>query len=96
MGAHSDSTDIRICFVGDSLVNGAGDPECLGWTGRICAGARGDGYDVTYYNLGVRGQTSADIASRWHEETAGSAGRRTWPTRSCSWPRSRRAGSPGS
>lgn len=59
---------IRICFVGDSFVNGTGDPECLGWTGRICATAQKNGHDITYYNLGVRRQTSADIAARWQEE----------------------------
>lgn len=68
MGSVSNFNDIRICFVGDSLVNGAGDPECLGWTGRACADARRKGYDVTYYNLGVRGQTSEDIAARWRAE----------------------------
>jgi hypothetical protein len=25
-------SEIRICFVGDSFVNGTGDPQCLGWT----------------------------------------------------------------
>lgn len=55
----------RICFVGDSFVNGTGDPECLGWTGRICAAICKQGYDLTYYNLGIRRETSADIATRW-------------------------------
>lgn len=31
---------MRICFIGDSFVNGTGDPECLGWAGRICVTAR--------------------------------------------------------
>ncbi|MBD2541303.1 GDSL-type esterase/lipase family protein [Coleofasciculus sp. FACHB-SPT36] len=61
---------MRICFIGDSFVNGTGDPECLGWTGRICAAARKQGYDITYYNLGVRRETSADIRSRWLGEVA--------------------------
>jgi hypothetical protein len=50
--------EVRICFVGESFVNGTGDPECLGWTGRICVGANKKGYDITYYNLGVRRETS--------------------------------------
>ena len=25
---------MRICFFGDSFVNGTGDDECLGWVGR--------------------------------------------------------------
>jgi lysophospholipase L1-like esterase len=63
-------TDIRICFIGDSFVNGTGDPLCLGWTGRVCATAIQQGYPLTYYNLGIRRETSADIAARWCEESA--------------------------
>ncbi len=61
---------MRICFVGDSFVNGTGDPEYLGWAGRVCAAARRAGRDVTYYNLGVRRDTSGDIAARWEDEVA--------------------------
>lgn len=60
----------RVCFVGDSFVNGTGDPEYLGWTGRICAAIRKQGYDLTYYNLGIRRETSADIATRWLPEAS--------------------------
>jgi acyl-CoA thioesterase-1 len=63
-------TDIRICFIGDSFVNGTGDPLCLGWTGRVCATAIQLGYPITHYNLGIRRETSADIAARWREECA--------------------------
>lgn len=59
---------IRVAFVGDSFVNGYGDPEHLGWVGRVCARARARGHDVTGYNLGIRGDTSADIARRWAAE----------------------------
>jgi lysophospholipase L1-like esterase len=59
---------MRLCFFGDSFVNGTGDPECLGWAGRICAGARRNGCDLTYYNLGIRRDTSRDIAERWRHE----------------------------
>lgn len=62
--------DIRICFVGDSFVNGTGDPSCLGWTGRVCATAITRGHPITHYNLGIRRETSADIAIRWREECA--------------------------
>ncbi|MEH1928977.1 GDSL-type esterase/lipase family protein [Nostoc sp.] len=62
--------EVRICFVGDSFVNGTGDPECLGWTGRICANANKKGYDITYYNLGIRRDTSTDIAKRWLQEVS--------------------------
>ena len=60
--------DIRICFVGDSYVHGTGDDECLGWAGRLCASARRAGHNITYYNLGVRRDTSTDIARRWLAE----------------------------
>lgn len=60
---------MRICFVGDSFVNGTGDQECLGWAGRLCAAGRGD-RDLTYYNLGVRRDTSRDIRDRWEQEVA--------------------------
>lgn len=62
------SSDIRICFVGDSFVNGTCDPDYLGWTGRVCIAARQAGYDVTSYNLGIRRDTSTDIAGRWRDE----------------------------
>lgn len=62
--------DLRICFVGDSFVNGTGDPACLGWTGRVCAVLIEQGYGVTYYNLGVRRETSSDIAARWRQEVS--------------------------
>jgi len=62
--------EIRICFVGDSFVNGTGDSECLGWTGRICVNANKKGYDITYYNLGIRRDTSTDIAKRWLQEVS--------------------------
>jgi lysophospholipase L1-like esterase len=59
---------VRICFVGDSFVNGTGDPECLGWTGRACIGANKKGYDITYYNLGVRRETTEALKQRWLSE----------------------------
>ena len=60
--------DIRICFVGDSLVNGAGDTSNLGWVGRVCAAANQFGFHVTLYNLGIRRETSTDIMQRWRQE----------------------------
>jgi lysophospholipase L1-like esterase len=55
---------VRILAFGDSFVLGAGDPDHLGWIGRALAGRR----EVTLYNLGVRRETSADIAARWQAE----------------------------
>lgn len=62
------SKDIRICFVGDSFVNGTGDETALGWAGRLCATAQARGIPVTYYNLGIRRNTSSDILLRWEAE----------------------------
>ncbi len=60
----------RICFIGDSITLGTGDESMLGWPGRLSATARSRGHDVTAYNLGVRGETSADIKKRWRNEAA--------------------------
>ncbi len=60
---------MRICFLGDSFVSGAYDIECLGWAGRISAAARARGHDISPYNLGIRGETSLQLAERWHKET---------------------------
>lgn len=60
--------DIRICFFGDSFTNGTGDPTYLGWVGRVCVMAAERGYGVTAYNLGIRRQTSVEIAERWSHE----------------------------
>ncbi len=59
---------MRICFVGDSFVNGTGDPTFLGWAGRLCVTAQQQGHEITYYNLGIRGETSRQIAHRWRAE----------------------------
>src|SRR5829696_6551667 len=59
---------MRVCFVGDSFVAGVGDPEHLGWTGRLCAASERAGLPVTRYVLGVRRQTTAEVAERWAAE----------------------------
>ena len=60
--------DLRIAFIGDSFVNGTGDAEFLGWTGRACARARAALPALTHYNLGIRRDTSADVLARWRGE----------------------------
>ncbi|HER35217.1 MAG: hypothetical protein JXJ30_06605 [Halothiobacillaceae bacterium] len=60
--------DIRICFVGDSFVNGTGDESTLGWAGRLCRDAHAQGVPLTGYNLGVRRETSRDICRRLEAE----------------------------
>jgi lysophospholipase L1-like esterase len=61
-------TELRICFVGDSLTQGTKDDTALGWPGRIVAAARAKGHDLTCYNLGIRRDTSKDIERRWRAE----------------------------
>ncbi len=60
--------DIRICFFGDSFVTGTGDPTYLGWVGRACAAMTSPHYQLTAYNLGIRGNTSEQIEVRWLAE----------------------------
>ncbi len=61
--------DQRVLFFGDSLVAGVGDPAGLGWVGRVVAASFTSGVPVTAYNLGVRGETSVQVAARWRAET---------------------------
>jgi lysophospholipase L1-like esterase len=60
--------DIRICYVGDSFVNGTGDPDKLGWSGRLSSNSQNENRDITHYNLGIRRETSEDILKRWESE----------------------------
>lgn len=57
-------TDRRVLFFGDSFTAGAGDPTALGWVGRVAAACQ----PLTAYNLGIRGETSAQVAARWQTE----------------------------
>jgi len=70
---------MHIAFIGDSFVNGTGDPEYLGWVGRVCANAHRQGCEITAYNLGIRGNTSTDIKERWQQEVT----RRFPPAEDC-------------
>ncbi|WNF00647.1 GDSL-type esterase/lipase family protein [Streptomyces luomodiensis] len=59
------SGTIRICFIGDSFVQGIGDPEHRGWVGRVLEATGGD---ITAFNLGIRRDTSEDVLRRcWQE-----------------------------
>jgi lysophospholipase L1-like esterase len=60
--------DIRICFFGESFVNGTGDRTHLGWTGRLCQVLSQRSDRITYYNLGVRRETSTELLGRWQQE----------------------------
>ena len=61
-------TMLRICFVGDSIINGTLDQNGQGWPGRLVAAEIGRGHHITLYNLGVRAETSKDVARRWKGE----------------------------
>ncbi|MFE5583261.1 GDSL-type esterase/lipase family protein [Kitasatospora sp. NPDC056531] len=58
----------RICFLGDSFVQGLGDPEFRGWVGRVLQAAAPH---ATAFNLGVRRHTSAQVRQHcWAEVEA--------------------------
>jgi lysophospholipase L1-like esterase len=60
--------DLRICYFGDSIVAGAGDPEHRGWVGRAGAALHAAGRLHCAYNLGICGDASEQIARRWLAE----------------------------
>ncbi|YAL84105.1 GDSL-type esterase/lipase family protein [Dermacoccaceae bacterium W4C1] len=61
--------NIGLCFVGDSLVAGQGDPKALGWVSRVVARTPRAETTLQTYNLGISGDTSADVLARWRRET---------------------------
>ena len=73
--------DLRICFLGDSFVAGVGDPDHLGWTGRLAAATERAGQPLTRYVLGVRRQTTAQVADRWAAECAPRLAGGEWESR---------------
>ncbi len=62
--------DVRVCVLGDSFTAGVGDPTGAGWVGPVATAARGAGWDLTAYALGVRRDTAVDVARRWLAETS--------------------------
>lgn len=62
-------SDRRVLFFGDSHVAGVGDPTGQGWVGRLAANSFERGLAITAYNLGVRMETSEQVAARWRPET---------------------------
>ncbi len=57
-----------VCFMGASTMAGAGDETGLGWPGRLRRQIANAEDKVTFYNLGVRGNSSSLIAERWRAE----------------------------
>jgi hypothetical protein len=62
-------SDLRALFFGDSLVAGVRDPGGKGWVARVVAASFAEGLPLTAYNLGVRGETSQQVAARWRAES---------------------------
>jgi acyl-CoA thioesterase-1 len=60
--------DRRVLFFGDSFVAGLGDPEARGWVGRVAAASWSAGVPLLAYPLGIRRQTSIEVAARWRAE----------------------------
>lgn len=60
--------DLGLCFVGDGFVAGFGDPKALGWVSRVVGRTPTQDLTLTSYNLGIRGDSSADVMTRWRAE----------------------------
>ncbi|MGE9809435.1 MULTISPECIES: GDSL-type esterase/lipase family protein [unclassified Janibacter] len=60
--------DVGLVFIGASMVAGVGDPKGQGWVGRVVGRTPTSDIELSSYNLGVRGQTSADVLARWQQE----------------------------
>jgi lysophospholipase L1-like esterase len=60
--------DRRVLFFGDSFVAGVGDPTGRGWVSRVVAASFQAGLPLVAYNLGIRRDTSVDVAARWLDE----------------------------
>jgi lysophospholipase L1-like esterase len=60
--------DLRLLCFGDSFVAGVGDPRGQGWVGRVVEAAHSAGRPLMAYNLGVRRETSVEVAVRWRFE----------------------------
>jgi lysophospholipase L1-like esterase len=60
--------DVALVFLGSSLVVGLGDPKGQGWVTRVVGRTHHPDVELTAYNLGIRGDTSADLLGRWRTE----------------------------
>ena len=60
--------DIGLVFIGDAFIAGYGDPKGLGWVSRVVGRSSHPDVDLTAYNLGIRGDSSADVLNRWRAE----------------------------
>jgi len=60
--------DLRLLCFGDSFTAGVGDPRGQGWVGRVVEAAFAAGRPMSAYALGVRRETSVEVAVRWRFE----------------------------
>ena len=60
----------RICVVGEALVAGVGDPRALGWVGRVAARTPQEDVALSLFTLGVPDETTAELGSRWWDESS--------------------------
>ena len=60
--------DVALVFLGASMVAGVGDPKGQGWVSRVVGRTQHPDLELTAYNLGVRGDTTADVLNRWRTE----------------------------
>jgi lysophospholipase L1-like esterase len=60
--------DVALVFLGASMVAGVGDPKGQGWVTRVVGRTQHPDLALTAYNLGVRGDTTADLLARWKSE----------------------------
>lgn len=60
-------SELNVCVLGDGIVKGVGDTEMLGWAGRLLKRTATDHGPINYYNLGIPGQSSVDVAERLSE-----------------------------
>lgn len=60
----------RVLFFGDSLLAGIGDPAGGGWVARVTSACFAQGRPLSAYNLGIRRETSMQVAARWRSEAA--------------------------
>ncbi len=59
---------MNICIFGDSITWGAYDPDGGGWATRIRNYFEAQNQDVDVYNLGISGDSTADLINRIERE----------------------------
>jgi lysophospholipase L1-like esterase len=63
----TEQTELNICLLGDGFVKGIGDPNMRGWAGQLVLQTANELGPLTFYNLGIPGDTSEMVAGRLRE-----------------------------